>query len=519
MDILILFLPLALHPRHMNCLAAPKRISLKLRRVFLPTASFSALFALVPLLAVGGCRGHHPESTGQPQPLAKIKVARDSRTFVTSKGQPFVPFGVTYYRPGTGWAPQVWKKFDAEATRQDFQRMRALGVNCVRVFLTYGSFYSTVGELNAEGIAKFDRFLELAEEAGIYIHPTGPDHWEGMPDWGPVGIEEDQTVAALESFWKLFAARYRGRNVIFAYDLKNEPEMAWETATLRRKWNAWLQAKYLSPAAVALAWRAPEVSDFGTVTVPPQGDALRDPRLLDYQAFREDVADEWTRRQVAAIKSVDPGSLVTVGLIQWSVPCVLPGSVRYYAGFRPQRQAKYLDFMEVHFYPFARGAYEYASEADELANLAYFEAVVREVAACGKPVVVAEFGWYGGGKPRFDGGKHPAATQEQHAKYCRGLVETSLGLATGWLNWGLFDQLEAGDCSELTGLLTATGETKTWGRAFTELAARYSGTKMATPRLGARPDLDWDACLTSTAAAREFQENYLKAFLADKSGR
>ncbi len=501
---------------NMSILIGSMQVSLKLGRVSLLNRYQSTLLWLVLLLAGGGCRGHHPESARQPQPLPKIKVARDARTFVTSKGKPFAPFGVNYYRPGTGWAPQVWKKFDPEATRQDFERMKSLGVNCVRVFLTYGSFYTTAGKLNPEALEKFDRFLELAEEAGIYIHPTGPDHWEGMPDWSPVGIEEDQTLEALESFWRLFAARYRGRNVIFAYDLKNEPEVPWDTPTLKRKWNVWLQAKYLSAPAVARAWGAAEVLEFGQAPIPAQEDHLRDRRLLDYQAFREDVADGWTRRQVAAIKSVDPEALVTVGLIQWSVPCLLPGSVRYYAGFRPQRQAKYLDFMEVHFYPFARGAYEYASEADELANLAYLEAVVREVAKCGKPVVVAEFGWYGGGKPRFDGGKHPAATQEQHAKYCRGLVETSLGLSTGWLNWGLFDQPEATDCSEFTGLLTATGETKAWGRAFTELAARYSATKMATPRLGARPNLDWDACLTSTAAAREFQENYLKAFLTDK---
>jgi hypothetical protein len=501
----------------MNFLAASMQLTSKLGQVFPLNRSHPALLALVLFLAGGGCRGHHPESVGQPQPLAKINVARDARTFVTSKGRPFVPFGVTYYRPGTGWAPQVWKKFDPEATRQDFQRMKSLGVNCVRVFLTYGSFYTTAGKLNTEALEKFDRFLELAEEAGIYIHPTGPDHWEGMPDWRPVGIEEDQTLEALESFWKLFAARYRGRNVIFAYDLKNEPEIPWDTATLKRKWNAWLQVKYLSAPAVARAWGATEAPEFGKVPIPPQGDRLRDPRLLDYQAFREDVADEWTRRQVAAIKSVDPKALVTVGLIQWSVPCVLPGSVRYYAGFRPERQAKYLDFMEVHFYPLARGAFEYANEADELANLAYLEAVVREVAKCGKPVVLAEFGWYGGGKPRFDGGKHPAASQEQHAKYCRGVVETSLGLATGWLNWGLFDQPEATDCSELTGLLTATGDIKAWGNTFTELTARHSVTKVPAPHLGSRPDLDWDACLTSTAAAREFQETYLKAFLADKN--
>ena len=30
-----------------------------------------------------------------------------------ASNRPFMPIGVTYYRPGTGWAPQLWKKFDA----------------------------------------------------------------------------------------------------------------------------------------------------------------------------------------------------------------------------------------------------------------------------------------------------------------------------------------------------------------------------------------------------------------------
>src|SRR5262245_2537131 len=64
-------------------------------------------------------------------PLSKIRIARNGQSFEGEKGKPFVPFGVTYYRPGTGWAPQVWKKFDAEATRRDFARMKELGVNCV----------------------------------------------------------------------------------------------------------------------------------------------------------------------------------------------------------------------------------------------------------------------------------------------------------------------------------------------------------------------------------------------------
>lgn len=445
-------------------------------------------------------------------PLRKLHIAADGRHFESENGRVFHPFGVTYYRPGTGWAPQVWKQWDAEATRKDFARMRDLGVNCVRVFVSYGSFYSDPGVLRPEGVAKFDEFLSIAEEFGIYVHPTGPDLWEGAPNWQPVTFEDEKTLGALEQFWKLFATRYRGRHVIFAYDLKNEPELGWDTAALTNRWNDWLKTRYSSTGALTRAWGETNAPDFGNIPVPSDKDALHSRQLLEYQAFREDVADEWTRRQVNAIKSVDPGALVTVGLIQWSVPSLLPGSVRYYSGFRPERQSKYLDFLEIHFYPFANGAYEYRGETEEIANLAYLEGLVREVARPGKPVVLAEFGWYGGGKPKFDDGKHPFASEEQQARYCRRLVEVSSRYVTGWLNWGFYDQPEAGDCSELTGLVTASGKTKAWGKVFAELSTQSPKSPRANPSQTPRPALDWDACLTSTAAQHEFKGRYLDAF-------
>jgi hypothetical protein len=409
----------------------------------------------------------------------------------------------------------VWKKFDVEVTRKDFAIMRRQGVNCARVFLSYGSFYSQPGVLNVEGLNRFDQFLSLAQEAGIYVHPTGPDAWEGPPENQSSAIEDESTVADLEQFWKLFAARYRGRSVIFAYELKNEPELAWKSEMLAKRWAAWLSRKYNSPEALAAAWGS-------TVPIPPSGapipsdkDALKSRPLLDYQTFREGIADEWTRRQAAAIKSADPDALVTVGLIQWSVPALLPGPVSYYSAFRPQRQARFLDFMEIHFYPFARGAFEYHGDEDETANLAYLESVVREVAQPGKPTVLAEFGWYGGGKPRFDHGVHPAATEEQQARYCRRVVETSAGFVCGWLNWGFFDEPEATDCSEFTGLATATGKIKAWGRAFQRLARQYHARKIPIQKIGPRPSLDWDACLTSIQSAQDYRRKYYEAFLAD----
>ena len=186
--------------------------------------------------------------------------------------------------------------------------------------------------------------------------------------------------------------------------------------------------------------------------------------------------------------------------------------MQHYSGFRPERQARLLDFLEVHFYPLDHGGYEYRGAEDEARNLAYLEGVVREVARPGKPVVLAEFGWYGGGKPTFDGGKHPAASEEQQAQWCRRVVETSAGFVVGWLNWGFYDQPEATDVSQLTGLLTPDGKLKSWGRAFKELAARYRGQVIGLKKIGSRPSLDWDACLTDPAAGNRFRQEYLEVF-------
>jgi hypothetical protein len=447
------------------------------------------------------------------KPLPAIVLAPGGNGFQTERGRPFVPFGVTYYRPGTGWAPQVWKQFDPAATERDFKLMKKAGVNCVRVFLSLGSFLPEPGKLSEDGLRKFDKFLDLAEHEGIYVHPTGPDLWEGAPAWVPADRYADETMLrALENHWKEFATRYRGRKVIFAIDLLNEPAIAWDNAAMKPRWRAWVHSRYPNSEAMLQAWDKPATNfSYETPPTPPPRNAPGSKWLLDYQHFREDVAQEWVRRQVTAIKSVDPHRLVTVGLVQWSVAS-LP-AIPYYTGFRPAKLAPLLDFLEVHFYPLEHGFYTYASPEEEARNLACLEGIVREVAAAGKPVVLAEFGWYGGGHLTIDQGRHPPATEQQQADWDKKVVKVSAGYAVGWLNWGLYDHPEAGDVSQLTGLFTVDGKLKAWGKEFELLSRAYAGKRIA-PRHDARPALDWDACLTDTAASARFREDYYRSYAA-----
>ena len=258
-----------------------------------------------------------------------IAVAPDGQGFVEAdSGRSYIPFGTNYYDPHTGWAPKLWRRFNAEKVRQHFCVMSGMGVNCARVFLTAGSFQPTADNIEEQALAKLDKLVEIARENGVRLILTGPDHWEGQPDyWKPDRFAGQAAIQALEHFWTIVAQRYRSEPAIFAWDLLNEPHMPWFVEQWRSKWNVWLQSTYGNREALKAAWgnELTEADEWGNVAVPENRPDSGNPRLQDWQHFREHLADEWVRRQVEAIRRVDPTLLGTVGYIQWSYPLVRSG--------------------------------------------------------------------------------------------------------------------------------------------------------------------------------------------------
>ncbi|MGC8625362.1 MAG: cellulase family glycosylhydrolase, partial [Phycisphaerae bacterium] len=453
----------------------------------------------------------HTELHAEPLParasgsLPKVRVHPGWHGLVTADNKPFTPFGAMYFRPNTGWTPRFWKEFDVRAAQRDLRTLKSMNFNIVRLWLTSLSFYSRPGMLAPAAIEKFDQFLAAAEDAGIYVQVCGLTTWQGRPkNEVPIWQRGDEyadpkAVEDQVQFWHLMASRYKGRNVILTYELANEPTVMWNTPAMQVLWNKWNNK---------------------STPIPPAKDNPGDAALLAFQHFREHVADEWTRRQVAAIKKADPDALVTIGLIQWSVPAIpYPQFAQHlhqacYSAFRPQRQARLLDFMEIHFYPLAAGIYFYQSEAVRVANMAYLESVVREVAVPGLPTVLGEFGWYGGGSCAGIGGGAIVPTQQQQSDFCAQEVRTATPLVCGWLNWAMYDDPEAKDITRFSGLFTAEGKEKVWGRRFSQLAREYQYNLPPVPlgKIGPRPELPWDACLTSSAAAEKFRLEYLEAF-------
>jgi endo-1,4-beta-mannosidase len=419
-------------------------------------------------------------SAAEPSKMQLIVMRADGRGFAERDfGRPYIVFGTNYYDPHTGWAPKIWRQFDAEKVRRHFRIMSELGVNCARVFLTAGSFQPNAETVEEQALEKLDALIEIARETGIRLLLTGPDHWEGQPSyWKPDRFAGEAALQALEHFWDVVGRCYRGEPAIFAWDLLNEPHLPWFVEQWRPQWNDWLQKTYGSWESLKASWggELTEEERWGEVAVAKNQPDSENPRLRDWQLFREHLADQWVRRQVEVIRRADPTHLITVGYIQWSYPLIRPGNPSRYSAFNPHRQAYWLDFVTIHFYPTLGNPF--GSEENWGENLGYLQAVL---AYChtSKPVVLGEYGWYGGGAPQ----NHPYLNENEQASWLSAEIEASRPLADGWLSWPFADSPESTDISLFAGLVKADLTMKSWGRKFRTLAENLPELKRSVPEM------------------------------------
>jgi len=401
-----------------------------------------------------------------------IEIDPGSKTAFRERGtgRPVVMVGVNYFDHETGWAPKLWQKFDEARVRRQLQMLHEQGFNSIRVFLTYQSFHAEPGRVHPEGEAKFRKLLRMCREFGIYVMPTGPDHWEGTPPWRKGDRFADETLlTADEAWWKDFAGRFKDEPALWAYDLYNEPMIGWDSPGMKAKWNDWLKREYGSVEEIAEAWKRPadQVGRAGEIPVPPPQAARNDGRLYDYQRFREFIADEWTRRMADAIRSVDRNHLVTVGYIQWAAP-VLIGEVKHYAGFNPRSNARYVDFTTIHFYPLDQPR-PCDSPEGVAVNRLYLEAVLYQCSV-GKPLLLGEFNWYGGNSEAHTGWSLPPKPPEHQVEWCQALLDVGRGRLCGYLNWAFADTPGSKDITRWSGLWTEDLKLKPWGKVFGEFA-------------------------------------------------
>jgi hypothetical protein len=297
---------------------------------------------LTPVIAVACVASAHLLAAGE---MPRVRVSADGKGFVLEPtGKPFTPWGFNYDHDETDrliedyWADE-WPKIEG-----DFAEMKALGANVVRVHLQLGKFLDGPDRPNRAALDRLGKLLALAERHRLYLDLTGLGcyHKADVPAWYDALGERDRWDVQAR-FWAAVAGRCKDSPAVFCYDLMNEPVVPGG----RREAGDWLGPPFAGKHFVQFI------------------------TLDQKNRPRPDIARAWVRHLTAAIRKVDDRTLVTVGLVPWSLD-----RKGLTSGFVPEKVAADLDFVAVHLYP------ESGKLDEALETLKGF--------SVGKPVVVEE---------------------------------------------------------------------------------------------------------------------------------
>jgi Cellulase (glycosyl hydrolase family 5) len=278
--------------------------------------------------------------------LEGVRLSADGRSFVLAEsGKPFRVWGVNYDHDSHGEHGRLLEDYwDAEweTVRSDFQEMKELGANVVRIHLQTVKFMSGPETPDEKSLGQLRRLLELAEETGLYLDVTGLGcyHKADTPAWYDA-MDETSRWAVQARFWSAVARTCRDSPAVFCYDLMNEPvidgkkDAGWLTGELGGK--CFVQRLTLKPG----------------------------------KRTQIEIAKAWVDKLTAAIRAEDRGHLITVGVIPWAH--VWPGAKPVF--YSPEVSPA-LDFVSIHLYP-NRGVVDKAITAMGVYDI-------------GKPLVIEE---------------------------------------------------------------------------------------------------------------------------------
>lgn len=283
-------------------------------------------------------------SSHADEPLQRLRVSDDGRTFVTDDSEkPFTIWGVNYDHDESGRLLDEYWIDEWDKVVEDFEEIKQLGANCVRIHLQIGLYMESPEKASAAQAKQLGRLLKLADSKQLYLDITGLACYQkaNIPDWLNELSEADRRKAQA-MFWFEVSNVCSGSPVVFCYDLMNEPILPGE-----------------KPES---DWLAGELS----------GKFFVQRLALDRMGrSREQIAEAWVNQMVDAIREQDSDTMITVGVIPW-VFAFGGGKPLFYSPTVGQN----LDFVSVHFYP-EKGKIDHA-----LKSLTAYEV--------GKPLVVEE---------------------------------------------------------------------------------------------------------------------------------
>jgi hypothetical protein len=275
--------------------------------------------------------------------MERVLLDRERHGFILDSSlKPLRPWGLNYGHERR-LIEDFWEN-DWDTVERDFGEMKRLGANVVRVHLQFGKFMTAADRPNERSLERLGKLLDLAERTGLYLDLTGLACYRkaDVPAWYDAPSETDRWSVQAR-FWEAVSERCRASPAVFCYDLMNEPFVPGGP----RKAGDWYSGKLLGGY-----------------------DFVQFIALETKGRPREEIARQWTRMLVKAIRKHDPSRLVTVGMLPWMQ------GWGFLSGFVPEKIAPEVDFIAVHVYP------EKGKIDDAIAMLKRFNV--------GKPLLVEE---------------------------------------------------------------------------------------------------------------------------------
>jgi hypothetical protein len=307
--------------------------------------------------------------------LGFVRVSKDRRHFVFSNSNlRFIPWGFNYDHDRSDRLLETYWKAEWETVVGDFEEMKALGANTVRIHLQVSRFMQSAEELNQDSLELLGRLVRLAEVKGLYLDITGLGCYDkkDVPQWYN-DLDEAGRSTVQARFWEAVARTCSDSPAVFCYDLMNEPVLSEDKKD--RDW---------TPGAFGDRYFVQRIT-------------------LDFAGrSQKQIARAWVEKLVGAIRKHDGHHLVTIGAIPWALTWPGAKDVLY-----SKEVSRSLDFVSVHFYP-KQGEVKKALKA-----LAVYD--------IGKPIVIEEM--------------FPLSCSTQQLDE---FIDGSRKLATGWIGfyWG-----------------------------------------------------------------------------------
>ena len=154
------------------------------------------------------------------QALDWIEVSADETHFVKKEtGEPILFWGVNYDHDAQLRLLDDYWLDEWETVVEDFDEMKEMGLNVVRIHLQVGRFMDSPTQPNANALERLAELLHVAEERGLYLYVTGLACYKkaNIPVWYDA-LSENDRWAVQATFWKHVARTCRSSAAVFCYD-------------------------------------------------------------------------------------------------------------------------------------------------------------------------------------------------------------------------------------------------------------------------------------------------------------